>query len=125
MILGETPYLAPFLQRAPGRIPRPTDIWTFKTGSPNPQRRFFGRFIESQVVDGNSALDTQPAPTQFSTPEISPWLRTDVPDPGRPPSLTSSDGSQRRTKGGQVVVGGNETEADDEGADGSTPKIIT
>ncbi|RYP20524.1 hypothetical protein DL767_009427 [Monosporascus sp. MG133] len=122
MILGETAYLTPLLQRAPGRIPKPTDIWILNTGNPNPQRIFFGRFIESQLVDGDSTSDTQPTPMQLPTPEISPWLPTVVPDPGRPPSLTSSDGNQRQTESGQVVVGGNETEADDEEAESRTPE---
>lgn len=50
IVIGEGDYLAPILQKAPGRIPKAMDIWAFEYRSHDKTcvRHFQGRFIESK-----------------------------------------------------------------------------
>ncbi|SCO88755.1 uncharacterized protein FRV6_12882 [Fusarium oxysporum] len=93
MILGETVYLVPFLQDAPGRIPAPTDIWILNTSSPDPQRIFFGRFIEAQFTSGTDMPYAQPPTMPVSTPESTPGRSAEASDSERLQNSTPVDGN--------------------------------
>ena len=50
LIIGEADYIGSLVQRAPGRIPIPMDIWKLDIENGRPTRTLFGRFIESQFT---------------------------------------------------------------------------
>jgi hypothetical protein len=67
IILGEVDYLAPLLQRAPGRIPKAMQIWAFSESRTHPvayTRSLSSSFIEKRQLATSS-------PQQIATPSSS------------------------------------------------------
>jgi len=100
LILGEADYISHMVQRAPGRIPKVTDIWHFKPHYLNVHRSFFGRFIERglganlsatpRVQSSNSSTTTTPLYPATLLPQTL-GLR-------RPASPSSSASASRRRR---------------------------
>jgi len=62
IILGEADRLTHLVQKAPGRIPRATEIWRFDADSgpdSTPTRSFYGRFVESRLVGQQLVLPVE------------------------------------------------------------------
>jgi hypothetical protein len=100
LILGEADYVSHMVQKAPGRIPKVTDIWHFEPLYMNVKRTFFGRFIEHRlVVKPQETLRAQSS--NSSTPIMPPYLATLQPQTlglRRPASPSSSTSVSRRLR---------------------------
>ena len=95
LVIGEADYLASLVQKAPGRIPLPMDIWEFNTDDrSSPTRALFGRFIESRCKSSQAPLPGPLAPAAITViPQQTETLVTGV---RRSSSPLASDGKRRR-----------------------------
>ncbi|KAK3356441.1 prion-inhibition and propagation-domain-containing protein [Lasiosphaeria hispida] len=112
LIIGEADYIGPLIQRAPGRIPIPMDIWKLDIENRRPTRTLFSRFIESQFTS------LVPAPRPPVSEPLTPSLRggqhqAKTDDTGfRPSSPLFSDSKRRKveSRSFEQESGGNSSE---------------
>jgi hypothetical protein len=103
LILGEAEYTTHMVQKAPGRIPKVTDIWHFPRQfgpTTTTTRNFVTRFIERESITERPALP-RVQPTSSSTtamplyPTTLPSQITGLKRPASPSSSTSASRRQR------------------------------
>ncbi|KAK5044958.1 hypothetical protein LTR84_010330 [Exophiala bonariae] len=107
LILGEADYLTSLMQKAPGRIARATEIWTFDHRGPT--RTYSGRFFEHSF--GNQSPPQARIQLATSKIEVEMSAARKSSDP------LSSGGKRRRLETGWVANGGGEGEDKDEDDD--------
>ncbi|KAH7173922.1 prion-inhibition and propagation-domain-containing protein [Fusarium flagelliforme] len=90
LIVGEADYLAPIVQKAPGRIPNASDIWCFENRMP-PTRKLFGRFVESRPIHSQPFLHPQ-------VPVVPPHVQSEALSVEGLPSPVSSSSKRRRSE---------------------------
>jgi hypothetical protein len=95
LVIGEADYLGSLVQKAPGRIPLPMDIWELSTeGVSGPTRSLFGRFIESRFKSSQALLPGPLAPAAITA--ITQQPQRTVTGVRRSASPLSSDGKRQR-----------------------------
>lgn len=115
LILDEADCISHMVQRAPGRIPRATDIWHIRSGFDGMMTRtLFGRFIEYRPM---KPITTAPRvqssnPTMPIIPPYSTTLSPQSPGLRRPASPSSSASTNKRRRSGTEFQG---TESELEG----------
>lgn len=97
LILGEADHISRMVQKAPGRIPRVTDMWHFEPTHLTAKRTFFGRFIEHQPV-ANTPARVFPTPLGLRRPA----------SPSSPASASRRRRYETGSPGVQVGVEGEE-----------------
>jgi hypothetical protein len=115
LVIGEADYLATLVQKAPGRIPIPMDIWELNTQNLRPTRSLFGRFIESQFI--SSHLAPQTPMSSSLTPDnivIQQQVQGDTSRVRRSSSPLYSDGKRQKSDNGSVGVGSRGVPNEDE-----------
>jgi len=117
LILGEADYISHMVQRAPGRIPKVTDIWHFKPNYLNVHRTFFGRFIERGGANPSATLEVQSSNSSTTTTTLYPaTLLPQTSGLRRPASPSSSTSASRRPRYSMEVLG---VENEVEGGEGA------
>jgi hypothetical protein len=115
LVIGEADYLATLVQKAPGRIPIPMNIWELNIYSIRPTRSLFGRFIESQFISSHLAPQT-PMSSSLTSDNIviQQQVQGDTPRVRRSSSHLYSDGKRRKSDNGSVEVGSRGVPNEDE-----------
>ena len=93
IILGEVDYLVQLLQKAPGRIPKATEIWNFQTLYHSPgsfTRQLSGSFTERSWPGG--VMIQQPVAPTISAPQ----LERETPRSKRSSSSVSTDTKRQK-----------------------------
>jgi len=101
LVLGEADYISHMLQKAPGRIPRATEIWSLCPATKHvaATRTFFSRFIEHRPAAPPEELRVHSSSS--SAPVMPPYPANLVSPPQglrRPASPSSSASASRRRR---------------------------
>lgn len=96
LIIGEASYIAPFVQKTPGRIPMPMEIWEI-SGTSTPIRKRFARFIEAGAYSRTPATRVTASESSITSAQVIPQqVRTQMLGARRASSPASSDSKRRK-----------------------------